>query len=310
MSAGKVAANDAYYQSYDNLGDTKRVTEATQEFNEETAKLQRAWTAIINQLAADLLPIMTAIVSAVRKFCDWLAKSRGFLVSLRALVAAIAVLLTASIAKSIISLITFLARVLTAEKKITAQKAIQAALSGPKGWVALASAGAVAGLVVPALMGSSGGGGGTQSTTTTISGDPFTSIKSENSISLEELKNGAKLSASQSFALAHSFGKVRDMAYEVADGFNEVNRKAGHTSDALKSIADNAISAHQMQYAAIVSTLSNSAQNNYNKNSSTTINTKIETNVTGNGVDDFVQAAKDAGLQHEDIIRQAAQRFA
>ena len=314
MSAGKVAANDAYYQSYDSLGDTQRATEATQEFNEETAKLQRAWTAITNQIAAELLPIMTAIVSAVRKFCDWLAKSRGIIVVVRTLIGAISGLMLGLLVKMAGRLA--IERQITAQKtnqaalerQITAQKTVQAALTGPKGWASLAAAGlTIAGVAGGAIWGLSGlssnreGGGG-------VSGDPLTSIKSTNSISLDELKNGTTLSASQSFALARSFERVRETADEVADKFYNVNRRVGQTSDALKSIAENAMTIQDLQRAAIVNANSSSVEYNANRNSNVAINTHIENHITGDAKDGIEQATQDSGQQIEESISQAAKR--
>lgn len=94
MPKGKVEENEAFYKSYEDLGDAEQVADATQRFNEETAKAKRAWTAIINQMASTLLPIMTKLVAFVAKIGDYIAKSpnlikmiTGLLVGLTSVVA-------------------------------------------------------------------------------------------------------------------------------------------------------------------------------------------------------------------------------
>ena len=144
MSAEHVAANDAFYQSYDTVGDKKLITEETQKYNEETAKAHRAWEAITNQLASMLLPVMTKITALVGRFADFIAKSPGLLKTIFTVLGAIAGLMATMILRSGLLLTQarrhIIARIaqLALERKITAQKALQMLFGGPVGWAMLA----------------------------------------------------------------------------------------------------------------------------------------------------------------------------
>ena len=299
MSKEHVAANDAFYQSYNDLGDAEKVTEETQKFNEESVKAQRAWTAITNQLASMMLPLMTKLTSFVTKIADYLAKSPGILKTLLTILGAVMGLVSALIVKQMF---------------LTTLKIAGAIASG--NWVGAAIAGAMIGIGVAGAAAMSSGVG---------AGNSRESIKSvaPEAVSVKDLVSKKEtLTARERYSLNEmdksAFGKSWDSEWKtdylnessvtLADVFQHVCVAANKMKDSMTDVASEAMSMQQAQNLATILSNSNNISNIANSNTSN-VNVNISQNFNEADTSEIRAGVYDVGSEIVERISQASRRF-
>lgn len=301
MSAEKIAELDAYFKSYEKLGDEKKVTEATQEYNIETQKLKRSWDAIINQLASMMLPIMTKIVSFVGKIADYIAKSKGGIESIFTIISSIVKTLT-----------SFL-------------------VGGPFGNLINGVLGIFGGGKKKSSSASSGkeAGGSEKKSIESISENAIESDKqslSENYVSINDIQSDKQsLTAREKYLLneqeKEAFGYTQtsewnnsalvDSSLTLSDVFNKVMVAAENMKDSMYDVAEEAMSMEEAEkYATLLSTannVSNIANNNTSNNSN--VNVNISQNFNEADTSEIRSGVFDIGSEIDKYISQASRRF-
>lgn len=309
MSEEHVAANDAFYKSYDELGDKKLITEETQKYNEETAKAHRSWEAITNQLAAMLLPVMTKITALVGKFADFLAKSPNFLKVIFTLLGAIAGVMAVLITRSSIIITKRIAE-LALERKITFQKMLQKAFSGPWGWLALgvglASAVGFAAMAGTSDVGNSGGVSKIESV-------------APDAVSVKDLYSGnGILSDREKYRLGiptsdenskQSLEYVNDTAAILVDCFRQMERAAKNMKDNLTDTANEAMTMAQYQQLATIMSNVNNSSNVANTSSSANVNVSVNQTFNEADASEIRSGIYDGSKEITTAIEHAIRRF-
>ena len=298
MSKERIAANESFYQSYNELGDAQLITEETQKFNEETAKAQRAWTAITNQLAAMMLPLMTKLTSIVTKIADVLAKSPNALKVVLSLLGAI---------------ISFMGILIAKQLTLTTLKIAGAIASG--NWVGAAIASGLIGLGIAGVAAGTSGVGGSK-------GSAIESV-AKDAISVKDLvTNKETLTARERYSLAEmdkaAFGKTWDSEWQtdylnetsvtLADVFQQVTAAAVKTKDAMADVASEAMSMQQAQTLATILSNSNNVSNIANSNTSN-VNVQISQNFNEADTSEIRAGVYDVGSEVSKYIAQASRRF-
>jgi hypothetical protein len=308
MSKGEESEYMQYFKDWDNSGDVEKATEATKEFNIETAKAARAWQAVTNEIAATLLPVMSKLVSWVRGLAETLAKHPTML-------------------KAIIIAITGIVGGLLAIKAvlgvIAAIKAGIAIMSG--NWAAAAAGLAVmagAGVMISSM---GGGGGGSSSTASNKKSEASDSVKLS-----DWLKDSSSLPAQSHYLVNNQFNSLVDKAVQkgsadktlfknavwgtaeirerrlgdglddetnekksfwgttvssVVEGFTKVAGAAVDTAEAMRNSAKEAMSfqeAMELQKAIIdAQKAERTANSEVNNSNSQKVDVKIENHIAG-----------------------------
>lgn len=309
MSEEHVAANDAFYKSYDELGDKKLITEETQKYNEETAKAHRSWEAITNQLAAMLLPVMTKITELVGKFADFLAKSPNFLKVIFTLLGAIAGVMAVLITRSSIVITKRIAE-LALERKITFQKMLQKAFSGPWGWLSL-GVGLASGVGFAAMAGTSDVGN--------IGGGSKIESVAPDAVSVKDIYSGKRiLSDREKYRLGistsdeeekQSLEFVNDTAVLLVDCFRQMERAAKNMKDNLTDTANEAMTMAQYQQLATIMSNVNNSSNVANASSNANVNVSVNQTFNEADTSTIKEGIYDVGSQIANDIAQASRRF-
>lgn len=301
MSAEQVAANDKFYEGYDALGDVDRVTEETQKFNEETAKAQRAWMAITNQLATMMLPLMTKLTSFVTKITDLIAKSPTALRTIQILLGAIMGITVALIAK---------------ELMLTTAKIAGAIATG--NWAGAAIAGALIGVGIAGTAMAMGGGIGSE-----VSSPQAIKSVAENSVSVDALLGGDKsLSGREKFLLDESDSKFKEAlgtgaegsqlaqnTETLADVMARLSNAANETAESMKHVADEAMSLEQAEKMANVLSSVNNVSNLANSNAQANVNVNIEQQFNEADTSEIRAGIFDIGSELQNQIAQASRKF-
>ena len=310
MSAAEVEANDAYYKSYDRVGDKKLITEETLKYNIETEKAKRAWEAITNQLAAMLLPIMTKLTAFVRWISNGIAKLPPLLGLIASVLGGIVGLMTIAIARSTY-LIGKKMLQLKVEKEITLQQAMQNALSGP--WGLFTAIAGIAGAI----------GFGAMAVTSDVgmAGEAGSTLNSpSNSLSLQEAFGG-KLTARERYRLDlqqenisnsekanTQMNNLAESAVTLVDVFNRIEAAGNKMQETLGEYAKTAMSMEQAEHLATIASNVNNANNIANTNNAN-VNVNIEQVFNEADTSEIRAGNYAAGSEVVKMLSQAGRRF-
>lgn len=316
MPSEQVAEQDAFYKSYDALGDQRLITEETQKFNIESAMAQRSWEAITNQIASVLLPVMTWIMSLVTKITNAIAKTPAIIHLLVGAMGAIAAAMAVMITRNSI-LIAQAGIRLAMEKGITWAKIAGAIASGS--WVTAALAAAIIGgtVAIGASVASGVGGGNQAGKTSTVSEEgektiPIADIISGKYSLADQTKTA--LTWQERVAFATNAGKEWDVdqlnqtCVSLSDVLVKVAVSAERTNEALSDMAKAAISIQEAeQLATMMSSINNT--NIANTTNNTPINIQVAQNFHNADVTDMQNGIYDVTTILKDELSQASRRF-
>lgn len=316
MSAEQVSANDAFYKSYDTLGDKQLITEETLKYNIETEKAKRAWEAITNQLAAMLLPVMTMLTKLVTKFVDWLAKSPNILKVMSTILSGIAGFMALMIIRNGV-LIAQAGIRLAKEAAITSAKIAGAVATG--NWVGAAVA---TGMVAAAI-----GGVAAFSSGVGESGNAqkIESVDKE-AVSLHDIvTNKERLTDREKYRFTYaeetidakrkadtedSIAVISNTAVTLNDVFSDIVRSARKMNDALSDVAKDAMTMEQeMKLASVQSSVNNIMSNVENRTNNSNVNVNVNQTFNEAALADIKSGVYDMGSDVATLLTQAARRY-